>query len=345
MKGSRLKTATIRERAPFAVGLLRNYVPWIVLVIVVVVFSLLAPGFLSVTNLMSVLNAASIGGLMAIGLTFVLLAGGFDLSIAAIMLVGGMIFGTLFINLQLPVGAAVILSLAAATGLGLVNGLLVTRVKLPPFIATFATMFVYTGLSLAIGGGMAIYFVRGPFFSFLGQGKLGIMPMPAVIFIAVAIVAYLVLRTTTFGRAVYAVGGNDKAAHMAGINVDRIRLITYLISGFLCGLAALIYSARLEVANVVTATLAGYSTTLLDAISAVMIGGISIFGGVGKMHGLIGGILLVFVLSNGMGILAMTSAYHMLAKGLLIALAVGLDIYFRSGVSLRRRLKWDTLKQ
>jgi len=345
MKGSRLKTATIRERAPFAVGLLRNYVPWIVLVIVVVVFSLLAPGFLSVTNLMSILNAASIGGLMAIGLTFVLLAGGFDLSIAAIMLVGGMIFGTLFINLQLPVGAAVILSLAAATGLGLVNGLLVTRVKLPPFIATFATMFVYTGLSLAIGGGMAIYFVRGPFFSFLGQGKLGIMPMPAVIFIAVAIVAYLVLRTTTFGRAVYAVGGNDKAAHMAGINVDRIRLITYLISGFLCGLAALIYSARLEVANVVTATLAGYSTTLLDAISAVMIGGISIFGGVGKMHGLIGGILLVFVLSNGMGILAMTSAYHMLAKGLLIALAVGLDIYFRSGVSLRRRLRWDTLKQ
>jgi ribose/xylose/arabinose/galactoside ABC-type transport system permease subunit len=345
MKGSRLKTATIRERAPFAVGLLRNYVPWIVLVIVVVVFSLLAPGFLSVTNLMSVLNAASIGGLMAIGLTFVLLAGGFDLSIAAIMLVGGMIFGTLFINLHLPVGAAVLLSLAAATGLGLVNGLLVTRVKLPPFIATFATMFVYTGLSLAIGGGMAIYFVRGPYFTFLGQGKLGIMPMPAVIFIAVAIVAYLVLRTTTFGRAVYAVGGNDKAAHMAGINVDRIRLITYLISGFLCGLAALIYSARLEVANVVTATLAGYSTTLLDAISAVMIGGISIFGGVGKMHGLIGGILLVFVLSNGMGILAMTSAYHMLAKGLLIALAVGLDIYFRSGVSLRRRLKWDTLKQ
>jgi ribose transport system permease protein len=294
---------------------------------------------------MSVLNAASIGGLMAIGLTFVLLAGGFDLSIAAIMLVGGMIFGTLFINLHLPVGAAVLLSLAAATGLGLVNGLLVTRVKLPPFIATFATMFVYTGLSLAIGGGMAIYFVRGPYFTFLGQGKLGIMPMPAVIFIAVAIVAYLVLRTTTFGRAVYAVGGNDKAAHMAGINVDRIRLITYLISGFLCGLAALIYSARLEVANVVTATLAGYSTTLLDAISAVMIGGISIFGGVGKMHGLIGGILLVFVLSNGMGILAMTSAYHMLAKGLLIALAVGLDIYFRSGVSLRRRLKWDTLKQ
>jgi len=298
-----------------------------------------------VTNLMSILNAASIGGLMAIGLTFVLLAGGFDLSIAAIMLVGGMIFGTLFINLQLPVGAAVILSLAAATGLGLVNGLLVTRVKLPPFIATFATMFVYTGLSLAIGGGMAIYFVRGPYFTFLGQGKLGIMPMPAAIFIAVAIVAYLVLRTTTFGRAVYAVGGNDKAAHMAGINVDRIRLITYLISGFLCGLAALIYSARLEVANVVTATLAGYSTTLLDAISAVMIGGISIFGGVGKMHGLIGGILVVFVLSNGMGILAMTSAYHMLAKGLLIALAVGLDIYFRSGVSLRRRLRWDTLKQ
>ncbi len=345
MKGSRLKTATIRERAPFAVGLLRNYVPWIVLVIVVVVFSLLAPGFLSVTNFMSILNAASIGGLMAIGLTFVLLAGGFDLSIAAIMLVGGMIFGTLFINLHLPVGAAVLLSLAAATGLGLVNGLLVTRVKLPPFIATFATMFVYTGLSLAIGGGMAIYFVRGPYFTFLGQGKLGIMPMPAAIFIAVAIVAYLVLRTTTFGRAVYAVGGNDKAAHMAGINVDRIRLITYLISGFLCGLAALIYSARLEVANVVTATLAGYSTTLLDAISAVMIGGISIFGGVGKMHGLIGGILLVFVLSNGMGILAMTSAYHMLAKGLLIALAVGLDIYFRSGVSLRRRLKWDTLKQ
>jgi len=345
MRESRLRAATIRERAPLAVGMLRNYVPWIVLVIVVVVFSSLDPAFLSVTNLMSILNAATIGGLLAIGLTFVLLAGGFDLSISSIMLVGGMIFGTLFINLQLSVGAAVFLSLAATTALGLVNGLVVTRVKLPPFIATFATMFVYTGMSLAIGKGMAIYFIKGPYFTFLGQGKLGAMPMPAVIFIIAAIVAYLVLRTTPFGRAVYAVGGNDKAAHMSGINVDRVRLVTYIISGFLCGLGALIYTARLEVANVVTATLAGYSTTLLDAIAAVMIGGISIFGGVGKMYGLIGGILLVFALSNGMGILGMTQAYHILAKGLLIVLAVGMDIYFRSGVSLRRLLKLDTLKK
>jgi len=337
MKGSRLKTATIRERAPFAVGLLRNYVPWIVLVIVVVVFSLLAPGFLSVTNFMTVLNAASIVGLVSLGLTFVLLAGGFDLSVAAIMLVGSMIFGTLFINSHLPVGAAVLLSLAAATGLGLVNGVVVTKVKLPPFIATFATMFAFTGIAIGVGGGAAIYSVTHPFFTFLGQGKLGIMPLPAVIFIAVAIVAYLVLSGTTFGRAVYAVGDNDKAAHMAGINVDRIRLITYLIGGFLAGLAGLILTARLEVANVVQATVAGYSATLLDAISAVMIGGISIFGGEGKIYGLIGGILLVFVLGNGMAILGLAITYHMLAKGLLILLAVGLDIYFRSRVSSRSR--------
>ena len=340
-----MRATTIRERASLVLGLIRNYVPWIVLVVVVVVFSIVTPAFFSVKNLMSILNAASIAGVMTIGLAFTLLAGGFDLSIAAIMLVGGMIFGTLFMNLHLPTGAAILLTLAATTALGLVNGLVITRVRLPPFIATFATMFVFTGLSLAIGKGMAIYFIKGPYFTFLGQGKLGEMPMPAVIFIVAAIVAYLVLSGTTFGRVVYAVGGNATAASMSGINVDRIRLVTYMISGFLCGLAALIYTARMEVANVVTATLAGYSTTLLDAISAVMIGGISIFGGVGTMYGLIAGILVVQVLSNGMGILGMTAPFHMLAKGLLILLAVGMDIYFRSGVSLRRRLKWDTLKK
>jgi len=327
----------MRERAALVVGLIRDYTSWIALAIVVVLFSNLAPAFLSVTNLMSILNAASIVGLVAIGLAFTLLAGGFDLSVAAIMLAGSMVFGTLFMNQHLAVGEAMLLSLVVTTALGLVNGLVITKVKLPAFIATFATMFAYNGMGIGLGGGAAIYNVTHPFFTFLGQGRLGVAPMPAVIFILVAIAAYLVLRTTPFGRAVYAVGDNDKTAHMAGINVDRIRIMTYMISGFLSGLAGLILTARLEVANVTQATIAGYSANLLDAIAAVMIGGISIFGGEGRMHGLIGGILLIFVLTNGIAILGMTITYHMLAKGLLILLAVGMDIYFRSGVSLRRR--------
>jgi len=330
--------ATTAERAPLAT-LIRDYTPWIALAVVAVLFSNLTPAFLNVSNFLSVVNAASIGGLVAVGEALVLLAGGFDLSVAAIMLVGGMTFGVLWKNMNLALSVAVPLSLAATTGLGLVNGLLVTKAKLPAFIATLATMSVYTGISIFLGKGMAIYDVRGPVFSFIGQGKLGVVPMPAVIFIVAAIAAYLVLTRAAFGRAVYAVGGNEEAAHLSGINVDRTRLMTYMISGFLCGIAALIFTARLEVAIVVPATVSGYAITLLDALAAVMIGGISIFGGEGKMHGLIGGVLLIFVLSNGMSILGMESVHHMLARGLLILLAVGMDIYFRSGVSVRRRRK------
>jgi len=334
-----MRVTTRAERAPLVVGLIRNNAPWVALVIVIVIFSILTPAFLTGTNLMSILNAASITGLVAIGEAFVMLAGGFDLSVAAIMLVGGMIFGTLFMNMHLPVGAAMLLSLMATAALGLLNGLLVTKVKLPAFIATFATMFVFTGFTVAMGGGMAIYNVVNPFFNFIGQGKLGEMPMPALIFILITIAAYLLCRNTAYGRAVYTAGGNEKAAHMSGINVDRTRLITYMISGFLCGAAALISTARMEVANIVAATVSGYAITLLDAITAVMVGGISIFGGEGKMYGLVGGILLIFALGNGMAILGMDAVYHMLAKGILILLAVGLDIYFRSGVSVRRRQK------
>ena len=340
-----MKTATIRARTPFAAGLLRNNAPWIALVILVVLLAIVAPSFFTGSNLLTILNASAVVGLVAIGEAVVILAGGFDLSVAAIMLVSGMVFGTLFINLHVPVGAAVLLSLAAATGLGLVNGLVVTKAKLPPFIATFATMFVFTGISLALGKGMAIYNVEGPIFSFLGQGKLGLMPMPAVILILVAIAAYLLLGMTSFGRAVYAVGGNDKAAQMSGMDVDRTRIITYIISGFLSGLAGLIVTSRLEFANILAGTVAGYAVTLLDAIAIVMIGGISIFGGEGKIYGLIGGILLINVLGNGMSILGMGDVVYMLAKGLLVVLAVGLDVYFRSGVNLRRRLRRGKLKK
>jgi ribose transport system permease protein len=270
-------------------------------------------------------------GVVAIGEALVMIAGGFDLSVAAIMMVGGMVFGVMFMNLHLPVGVAMIAALATTVGLGLVNGLLVTKVKLPAFIATFATMSVFTGFSLGLGKGMSIYNIKGPIFSFLGQGKLGPVPMPAIIFILVAIATYLVIRATSFGRTVYAVGGNEKAARMAGINIDRIRIATYLISGFLSGVAALIVTSRLEYANVLQATVSGYAATLLDAIAAVMVGGISIFGGEGKIYGLIGGILLIQAMSNGMSILGLRDIHYMLAKGALILLAVGIDLYFRSG--------------
>lgn len=317
------------KRSQLIVGLIRNNAPWIALAVLAVLFSSLTPGFLSVTNFMTILNSASIVGLVGIGLAIVILAGGFDMSVASIMLVGSMVFGTLFMRLQLNVGIAVFVSLMAAIGLGLVNGLVVTRVKLPPFIATFATMFVYTGMSLAIGMGMPIYNIKGPIFSILGKGVVGVMPMPAIVFIVAAISAYLLLSRTSFGRVIYAVGGNEKAAHMSGINVDRTRLMTYIISGFLSGVAGLIYTSRLEMANVLAVTVAGFATVLLDAIAAVMIGGISIFGGEGKIYGLIGGILLIYVLTNGMSILGLGDVAHMLAKGMLIVFAVSMDIYFR----------------
>jgi len=319
--------------------LIRNNASWIALGALVVFLLISAPSFFTGVNFLDMLKSASEMGLVAIGETLVILAGGFDLSVAAIMLLGGMVFGILFMNLGLPVGVAVLATLATTVGLGLANGLLVTKVKLPAFIATFATMFVFTGASFALGEGRAIYHIRDPFFTFLGQGKLGMVPIPSIIFIVVVIIAYLLLSTTRFGRTIYAVGGNENAAYMSGMNVDRTRLITYMISGFLSGLAGLILTSRLEAAQVVAAQVSGYSVTLLDAIAAVMIGGISIFGGKGRMSGLIGGILLIQVLTNGIATLGADSNFHLLAKGLLMALAVGIDIYFGSGVGLRRRPK------
>lgn len=332
-------TAERAERAPRVAGLIRNNASWIALVILLVFLLIKTPAFFTGVNFLDMLKSATEMGLVAIGETFVILAGGFDLSVAAIMVLGGMVFGILFMNLHLPVGVAMLATLASTVALGLINGLLVTKVKLPAFIATFATMFVITGASFALGKGIAIYHIRDPFFSFLGQGRIGPVPMSAIIFIVVAIIAYRLLGTSRFGRTVYAVGGNEKAAHMSGMNVDRTRLMTYMIGGFLSGVAGLILVSRLEAAQVVAAQVSGYSVTLLDAIAAVMIGGISIFGGKGRMYGLIGGILLIQVLNNGIATLGADSNFHLLAKGFLIFLAVGIDIYFSSGVSLRRRRK------
>ena len=337
MTSTQTRPETARTEGFDLFGILARFAPLIFLAILMAVFATLQPRFLSTINLLNVLRQVSISGLLAIGMTFVILTAGIDLSVGSLLAFCGLAAavvakGSATGNFAALGGAAAgygwatALLVAVVIGLagGLVQGAAITKAKVPPFVVTLGGMSVFRGAALLLSGGGPISgFDEG--FQFWGQGRIGIVPTPVVIFIGFAVLAHLVLRYTRFGRQVYAVGGNPEAARLSGLKVPRILLSVYIIMGFFSGLAGFVLAARLNSAEAVAGI--GYELTV---IASVVIGGTSLFGGVGTIFGTVIGAVLIGVLLNGLVLLNVSSYIQQIVIGLIIVLAVAFDTFAKS---------------
>lgn len=294
------------------------------LVVLCVVLSFASPYFFTLRNIFNVLQGMATIGIMAIGMTMVLVAGGLDLSVGSILAVGGVLTARLMTYDGVNPWLAVVCGLAAGLAFGAVNGLLVTRAGLVPFIATLGTLSVGRGLAflLATGaGGVASNVpMRDPGVSFLGSGYLGPVPVPVVLMVVLVAVAALFLGNTVLGRQIYAVGSNARAARLSGIAVGRVQLFTYVATGGLCALAGVVSAGLLSTAS----TNLG-SGVELDVIAAAVIGGTSLQGGEGSVVGSLLGAAIMAVVRNAFVLLGLPLHFQTMIIGAVILLAVGLD--------------------
>ncbi|WP_029487860.1 ABC transporter permease [Candidatus Epulonipiscium viviparus] len=294
----------------------------IALVLLVTILGVISPDFRSLDNIISVLRQSANNGLIAFGMTLVILTGGIDLSVGSILALSVTICAQLLVmGITAPI--ALLVALLAGTLLGAINGLMVTRGRLQPFIATLITMTAYSGLTFILSDGKPISnLTEGDMFSthvlsMIGRGSILSIPMPIIILVASFIVLYFLLHNTVFGRKVYAVGSNAKAAAIAGVNINKTKLTVYAMSGFFAALSGLILLSRLGSAQPTLGS--GYE---LDAIAAVALGGTSLSGGRGKIFGTLIGVLIIAILNNGLNIINVSSYYQDVIKGIVILIAV-----------------------
>ncbi|ODS82440.1 MAG: ribose ABC transporter permease [Cytophagaceae bacterium SCN 52-12] len=291
----------------------------IAFVLICVLLSILHPAFLTLSNLRVILTQVSINALLAFGVTFVIITGGIDLSLGSVLAVAG-IAAAIFAH---PDSYPLVVPLAAGIGTGILfgafNGFVITKSKVPPFIVTLGTMTIARGLALIFSNGRPVSNLSDAF-NFIGGGTIRGIPFPIVILVFTFIVCALLLGRTTWGRYMYAVGGNELAARASGINVNKVKMMVYTLCGGLAGIAGVLLTSRITTGQ----PNAGMGFEL-DAIAAAIIGGTSTSGGTGNMVGTLLGALLIGVISNGLDLMNVSSYYQLVIKGLIIVGAVVLD--------------------
>jgi ribose transport system permease protein len=297
----------------------------IVLALLCLIMALLSPVFFTPTNLLNVLTVASVLIILAIGQTIVILTAGIDLSIGAVVSMCGVTIAIL-LKAGVPFPLVMLVALALGSLLGFLNGLMVAVVRLPAFVATYGMMWVASGFALVILNGIVLS-AFAPDFRFIGNGNLFGIPMPVIVMIVFSTAAYILLRRTTFGRSLYAVGANPEAARMSGIKKGRTLLSAYLLSGFMAGLGAVVLVARVNASEPNMG-----DSYLLPTVAAVVIGGTSLFGGQGGIVGTLIGALIMTIVQNGMVLLGVASVWHPVVLGLLIIIAVLLDQWVRKSL-------------
>jgi ribose transport system permease protein len=288
----------------------------VLLVLLVAGLGLFTDSFLAGRNLQNLAVAVAIEGVMVVGMTIVMIGRGFDLSIGSVMALAGVLVMDMQ-TLGLPVAIAIALSAAALAGLG--NGLLVARAGVNPFIATLGTMIVVRGLVMTYTDAQPLVGADLAFMG-LGRGKVLGVPIPAVIFLAALILGHVFLAHLRLGRDVYALGGNEEAARASGIRTDRVKLLSYTLCGLSAGIAGVVLAARLNTGSPIIG-----ETTALNVITAVLLGGISLSGGIGSIPAALAGLLCVGVLGNGLNLLDIPAYYQRIAQGLLLISLVAVD--------------------
>lgn len=290
-----------------------------VLILLAGFFSLVTDSFLTTSNLLNISRQVSMLGISAVGMTCVILTSGIDLSVGSVMAIVNIIGALLMTEYNLPILPAAVITLLIAALVGLFNGVMVWYVGVPAFIVTLATMISIRGLAYVLCKGMPVWGMPEAF-RILGQGYVGPIPLPVIIMLIVFALGWVFLNRTKTGRYMYGLGGNREAVRLAGIRTARVGTIAYIISGFLTGFAGLIMLSRINTGQPKIGT-----AFEMDVITAVVLGGVSMRGGSGSVLGVLVGVFITGILSNGMILLNITEYYQQIAKGLVLLLAVTFD--------------------
>lgn len=295
----------------------------VALLALIMVFGFMRPdAFFSSRNVTAILNAVTILGIVAIAQTLVIISGGIDVSVGSIVGLSSVVTAIALLHVD-SVVVGVLAGVAAATLAGLANGLLTTKGRVNPIITTLATLAIFQGIAFIISGGRAIG-IRNADFNWLGLGRIGGVPITIIVFVLIAVVMTVFMRHTDIGRKIYAIGGNPTAARLAGISIDKYRIGIFTLCGSICGIAAVLLSAR------ATSGQPGSTGLELEAITAAFLGGCAMSGGRGTIMGTVLGVLIIGTLSNGMLLMQVPNFYQLVAKGMLLLIAV-MILEFRRG--------------
>lgn len=328
---SETTTPQTTAAAPRLSGAHHRLLAFASLILLVIVFSLASPNFMQTSNILAILQATSVNGVLAIAATLVIITGGIDLSVGTMMTFCAVIAGVVLTYWGLPLPFGIVGAILAGAVCGAASGTFVAKLKIPPFIATLGMMLILKGLSLVISGTRPIYFNDTPGFSQISLGSIvgtfiPSVPLPngVLILFLVAIVVSFILSKTALGRYTFALGSNEEAVRLSGVNTDRWKIAVYTLAGAICGIAGLLIASRLNSAQ--PALGQGYE---LDAIAAVVIGGTSLSGGRGTVLGTLIGALIMSVLLNGLRILSVAQEWQTVVTGSIIILAVYIDMLRR----------------
>jgi ribose transport system permease protein len=294
------------------------------LIIMFIIFSLASPNFFQWSNVKGILLATAVNGVLALGVTFVIITAGIDLSVGTVMTLSAVMTGVFITNLGFPIAVGVLGGLFTGALAGLINGTVIAKMKIPPFVATLGMLYIAKGLSLVISGLKPIYFTNTPLFTKISMGSFFDVPSAVLIFFAAALIAHLILTKTVLGRYTFALGSNEEATRLSGVNVDKWKMAVYTLAGVFSGLAGVMIASRLNSAQ--PALGAGYE---LEAIAAVVIGGTSLSGGEGNIMGTVIGAFVISVLTNGLRILSIPQEWQIVVTGAIVILAVYADILRR----------------
>ncbi|MFL0199382.1 ribose ABC transporter permease [Exiguobacterium acetylicum] len=315
-----LMQGKVTEAKPRRLGIGQKLGPLAGLFAIVLVVSVMEPDFLTLNNLFNILRQVSINALIAFGMTFVILTGGIDLSVGSILALSSAFVAGLMTDGTSAL-IAVMAGLIVGAVMGALNGMVISLGKVAPFIATLATMTIFRGLTLVYTDGKPITGLsQGGWFELFGRGYFWIFPVPVLTMLIAFAVLYFILKKTTFGRYTYAIGGNEEAAKLMGIQVNKVKIMIYSLSGLMAALAGIILTSRLNSAQPTAGT--SYE---LDAIAAVVLGGTSLSGGRGWIVGTLIGALIIGTLNNGLNLLGVSSFFQLVVKGLVILFAVLAD--------------------
>lgn len=317
----------IQQQRKFSSKAMQTILAFSSLILLFIIFTIASPNFFTQSNLVTILLMTAVNGILAIGITFIIISGGIDLSVGTVMTFGSVIAGLCLTKLGLPMPVGIILAILAGMLCGFVNGVCIAYLKIPPFIATMGMMNITRGLNLVVTDARPIYFTETPAFTNIATMPFIGIPLGAIIFFCCAGIAAFILSKMVIGRYCYSIGSNEEATRLSGINTAMWKISIYTMSGAFFGIAGIVMASR--VASAQPSLGAGYE---MNAIAAAVIGGASLSGGEGSMLGTIIGAFIITVLTNGLRIMSVPQEWQMVVTGIIIIGAVYLDI-------MRRKVK------